>query len=124
MPQKSQQLSPALRRLLAAADRTGLDPATGNELVGAVLRELGLRMTPDQWRELSGWLPWDVRSLAGARHAERGAPRADLTVAVAVTTDLSRPVAAVVVRAVLVELCRTVPAGTIPAGLTAGVPGL
>jgi hypothetical protein len=116
--------SSARRRLTAAAARAGLDAGEREELVGAVLRELAVRVTPAQWRELCGWLPWDVRSLAGARPASRVAPRDDLAAAVAADTGLPRTVTLVAVRTVLGELGRILPAWTIPARLACGVPGL
>jgi hypothetical protein len=116
--------SSAHRRLIASAARAGIDRDEREMVVGAVLCELAIRLTPAQWRELCGWLPWDVCSLAGARHAGRVAPSEDLVNAVAADTCLPRPVAVVAVRAVLAELGRTLPARTIPARLTCGVPGL
>ena len=116
--------SSARRRLTAAAARAGVDPDDREDLIGAVLSELAVRLTPAQWRELCGWLPWDVRSLAGARHASRVAPREDLVAAVAADTALPRPVTVVAVRTVLAELSRILPASTIPARLATGVPGL
>ena len=110
------------RRLTAAAARAGIDADERAELVGAVLSELAVRLTPAQWRELCGWLPWDVRSLAGARHADRVAPKEDLVTAVAADTALPRPVTVVAVRAVLAELGAILPARTIPARLATGVP--
>jgi hypothetical protein len=116
--------SSARRRLTVAAARAGIDADGREELVGAVLRELAVRVTPEQWRELCGWLPWDVCSLAGTRHATRVAPREDLVAAVAADTGLPRPVTVVAVRTVLAELCRIVPARTVPARLASGVPGV
>jgi len=116
--------SSARRRLTAAVARAGVDASQREELVGAVLRELALRLTPAQWRELCGWLPWDVCSLAGARHAGRVPPREDMVTAVAAAIGLPRPVTVVAVRRVLSELGRVLPPGTIPARLTCGVPGL
>ena len=116
--------SSARRRLTTAAGRAGVDADEREELVGAVLSELAVRLTPAQWRELCGWLPWDVRSLAGARHADRVAPREDLVAAVAADTALPRPVTVVAVRTVLAELSGILPASTIPARLATGVPGL
>jgi hypothetical protein len=116
--------SSAHRRLTGAAARAGVDPDEREILIGAVLHELSIRLTPAQWRELCGWLPWDVCSLAGTRHAGRLPPRQDLVTAVAAATALPRPVTVVAVRAVLAELGRTLPARTIPARLTCGVPGL
>jgi hypothetical protein len=116
--------SSARRRLTASAARAGIDPDEREVLVGSVLGELAIRLTPAQWRELCGWLPWDVRSLAGARHASRLAPREDLVTAVAADTGLPRPVTVVAVRTVLAELGRILPARTIPARLTCGSPGL
>jgi hypothetical protein len=89
-----------------------------------VLNQLALRLTPTQWRELSGWLPWDVRYLAGTRHADRVAPKQDLLAAVSAVTGLPRPVTATATRTVLLELNRILPPTTIPARLTQGVPGL
>jgi hypothetical protein len=116
--------SSARRRLTAAAARAGVGPDDREDLIGAVLSELAVRLTPVQWRELCGWLPWDVRSLAGARHASRVAPREDLVAAVAADTAVPRPVTVVAVRAALAELSRILPARTIPARLATGVPGL
>ena len=116
--------SSARRRLTASAARAGIDPDERDVLVGSVLSELAIRLTPEQWRELCGWLPWDVCSLAGARHASRLPPREDLVTAVAATTGLPRPATVVPVRAVLAELGRILPARTIPPRLTRGVPGL
>lgn len=124
MQQTRTTCSSARRRLTAAAGRAGVDADEREELVGAVLSELAVRLTPAQWRELCGWLPWDVRSLAGARHADRVAPREDLVAAVAADTALPRPVTVVAVRTVLAELSRILPASTIPARLATGVPGL
>jgi hypothetical protein len=76
------------RRLTGAAARAGVEAGQREELVGAVLRELAVRLTPAQWRELCGWLPWDVCSLAGARHAGRVPPREDVVTAVAAATGL------------------------------------
>ena len=86
MQQTRTTWSSARRRLTTAAGRAGVDADEREELVGAVLSELAVRLTPAQWRELCGWLPWDVRSLAGARHADRVAPREDLVAAVAADT--------------------------------------
>jgi hypothetical protein len=122
MQQTRTTCSSARRRLTTAAGRAGIDER--EELVGAVLTELAVRLTPAQWRELCGWLPWDVRSLAGARHAGRVAPREDLVAAVAADMALPRPVTVVAVRTVLAELSRILPASTIPARLATGVPGL
>ena len=116
--------SSARRRLTGAAARAGVDADGREELVGAVLRELSVRLTPAQWRELCGWLPWDVCLLAGARHAGRVPPREDVVTAVAAATGLSRPETVVAVRAVLSELGRVLPPETIPARLACGVPGL
>ena len=124
MQQTRTTCSSARRRLTTAAGRAGVDADEREELVGAVLSELAVRLTPAQWRELCGWLPWDVRSLAGARHASRVAPREDLVAAVAADTALPRPVTVVAVRTVLAELSRILPARTIPARLATGVPGL
>jgi hypothetical protein len=124
MQQTQLSRSSACRRLTAAAARAGIDAGEREELVGAVLRELAVRVPPAQWRELCGWLPWDVCSLAGARHADRLAPREDLVTAVGADTGLPRPVTAVAVRTVLAELCRIVPARTVPARLATDVPGL
>lgn len=124
MEQAPLSRSSARRRLTAAAARAGIDAGKREELVGAVLRELAVRVTPAQWRELCGWLPWDVCSLAGAPHAGRLAPRADLVTAVGAETGLSRPVTVLAVRTVLAELCRIVPARTVPARLATDVPGL
>jgi hypothetical protein len=110
--------------LTAAAARAGVDAGEREELVGAVLRELAVRVTPARWRELCDWLPSDVRSLAGARHADRVAPREQLVAAVGADTGLPRPVTVVAVRTVLAELCRIVPARTVPARLATDVPGL
>ncbi len=116
--------SSAHRRLLAATACAGVEVDKRDALVGAVLRELGVRMTPVEWRELCGWLPWDVRSLAGARHADRVAPREDLVTAVATASRLPRLDAVVAVHAVLAELGRILPPQVIPARLAVGVPGL
>ena len=124
MQQARLSRSSVCRRLTAAAARAGIDACEREELVGAVLRELAVRVTPAQWRELCGWLPWDVRSLAGARHAGRVAPKEDLVAAVAADTALPRPVTVVAVRTVLAELSQILPARTIPARLAPGVPGL
>jgi hypothetical protein len=124
MQQARLTCSSARRRLTAAAARAGVHPCEREELVGALLRELAVRVTPAQWRELCGWLPWDVCSLAGARHASRLAPRDDLTAAVAADMGLPRTVTVVAVRTVLAELGCILPASTIPARLATGVPGL
>lgn len=124
MMQTQTTRSSARRRLTTAAARAGIDADEREALAGAVLSELAVRLTPAQWRELCDWLPWDVRSLAGARHADRVAPREDLVAAVIADTGLPRPVTVVAVRTVLAELCRIVPATTIPARLGSGVPGL
>ena len=116
--------SSARRRLTASAARAGIEADEREVLVGAVLGELAIRLTPEQWREVCGWLPWDVCSLAGARHASRLSPSEDLVTAVTADTGLPRPVTVVAVRAVLAELGRIVPARTIPPRLTRGVPGL
>jgi hypothetical protein len=116
--------SSARRRLTAAAARTGVDADEREEFVGALLRELAVRLTPTQWCEVCDWLPWDVRLLAGARHPSRVAPRDDLAAAVAADTGLPRPVTVVAVRTLLAELSRILPARTIPARLVCGVPGL
>ena len=116
--------SSARRRLTGAAARACLGAGQRAELVGAVLHELAVRLTPAQWRELCGWLPWDVCSLAGARHAGRVPPREDMVTAVAAAVGLPRPVTVVAVRVVLSELGRVLPPETIPARLTCGVPGL
>jgi hypothetical protein len=63
--------SSARRRLTASAARAGVEADEREVLVGSVLGELAIRLTPEQWREVCGWLPWDVCSLAGARHASR-----------------------------------------------------
>ena len=116
--------SSAWHRLTAAAARAGVDAGEREELVGAVLRELAVRVTPAQWRELCDWLPSDVCSLAGARHADRVAPREQLVAAVGADTGLPRPLTVVAVRTVLAELCHIVPARTVPARLATDVPGL
>ena len=116
--------SSARRRLTAAAGRAGVDAGEREELVGAVLRALAVRLTPAQWRGVCGWLPWDVCCLAGGRHAGRVEPSEGLVAAVVADAGLPRPVAVVAVRTVLAELCRILPAGTIPARLTCAVPGL
>jgi hypothetical protein len=116
--------SSARRRLTAAAARAGVDVDAREQLVGALLRELAVRLTPAQWCEVCDSLPWDVRSLAGARPAGRVAPRHDLAAAVAGELGLPRPVTVVAVRTVLAELGRILPARTIPARLVCGVPGL
>jgi hypothetical protein len=117
-------LSSARQRLTGAAGRAGVEAGEREELVGVVLHELAVRLTPAQWRELCGWLPWDVRALAGPRQAGRVAPGQDLATAVAAAADLPRPVAVVAVRTVLTELARIVPKRTIPARLARDVPGL
>lgn len=124
MRQPGMTRSSARRRLIGAAGRAGIEPCERAELVGAVLSELAVRLTPAQWRELCGWLPWDVCSLAGPRHAGRVAPGQDLAAAVAVATGLPRPVTVVAVRTVLAELIRIVPKTTIPPRLACDVPGL
>ncbi len=124
MRQAQTTRSSARRRLTAAAARAGIAADEREDLVGAVLSELAVRLTPAQGRELCGWLPWDVRLLAGARHAGRVAPREDLVAAVGAATGLPRPVTVVAVRTVLAELGRILPARTIPARLARGVPGL
>jgi hypothetical protein len=116
--------SSALTRLLAAAGRAGLDAEECPAVVGAVLHELAVRMSADQWYELCCWLPTDVRSLAGARAARPVARREDLVAAVAGAAGLPRPVSAVAVRTVLGELVCIVPPPAVPARLCAGVPGL
>lgn len=116
--------SSARRRLTAAAARGGIVPDECEALVGAVLSGLAVRSTPAQWRAVCDWLPWDVRLLAGARHAGRVAPREDLVTAVAADTGLPRAVTVVAVRTVLAELGHVLPARTISARLTCGVPGL
>jgi nucleotide-binding universal stress UspA family protein len=124
MQRQGRTRSSTLRRLTAAAARAGIDADEREKLVGVVLAELAVRVTPTQWCELCGWLPWDVRFLAGPRHAGRSAPREDLVAAVAVATGLPRPVTVVAVRMVVGELGRIVPASTVPARLASGAPGL
>jgi hypothetical protein len=116
--------SSALRRLHAAAARAGIRPDERDRLVATVMVGLGARMTETQWRQACGWLPWDVRSLAGTRRAALVAPRDDLCGAVAAATGLPRPVAVVAVRTVLAELARILPPAALPPRLTSGVPGL
>lgn len=116
--------SSARRQLIASAARAGIGPDDREILVGAVLRELAVRLTPAQWRELCGWLPWDVCSLAGTRLARRLPPREDLVTAVVAGTGLPRPATVGALRTVLEELARIVPVRTIPARFACDVPGL
>ncbi len=122
MPERIRSRSSALRRLHAAAARAGIRPDEREDLLAAVLAELAARMTAAQWREACRWLPWDVRSLAGCRHCALVGARDGPSGAVAATTGLPRPVAAVAVRSVVTELARILPPAALPPRLTAGVP--
>lgn len=124
MHEQNRSRSSALRRLRAAAARAGIRPEERDDLLAAVLAGLAARMTAAQWQEACGWLPWDVRSLAGARQLRLIAPTDDLSGAVATTTGLPRAVAVVAVRTVLAELARMLPRAAFPPLLAAGVPGL
>ena len=121
--------SPALRRLLDAADRGGVEPPGRAAAVAAVLSAVGSRLDREAWQDFRAHLPRDVRQLAG-RRVPSGADRADLVTTVADTAGLPGPVAAQTARAVLHELTGLVPPSAeavralLPADLRSpGVPG-
>ena len=95
--------SPALRRLLDAAERGGVPRGGQRVAVLAVLRALAARIPPEQWTCLVAKLPKDARALApgpGSLPVEEY----DLASAVAVTAALPPPVAAATSEAVLSAL--------------------
>jgi hypothetical protein len=116
--------SSALRRLHAAEERAGIRREDRDCVLAAVLAALAARMSPAQWQETCGCLPWDVRSLADTLPTGAARPRGDLSSQVAAQTGLPRAVAIVAARTVLMELTRVLAPATLPPRLTVGVPGL
>lgn len=100
--------SPALRRLLGAADRGGVEPAGRADAVRAVLTAVANRLEREEWFDLRAHLPRDVRQLAG-RRSSAARKESDLVAAVADVAGLPGPVAAQTVRATVQELTELVP---------------
>jgi uncharacterized protein (DUF2267 family) len=101
--------SPALRRLLEAADRGGVVPERA-AAVAAVLSALATWLDREEWRRVGVHLPEDVRAFGRRRAHHPTEAGTDVVTAVAEELNVPAPMAAQTVRSVAAELAELVPA--------------
>ena len=102
--------SPALRRLLEAADRGGVGPERRAPAVAAVLSALAPWLDREEWRRVRAHLPADVQTFGRRRAHHPTEAGTDVVTAVADELNIPAPVAAQTVRSVAGELAELVPA--------------
>jgi hypothetical protein len=101
--------SPALRRLLEAADCGGVVPERRAAAVAAVLSAVATWLGREEWRRISLHLPQDVRAFGRRRPHHSTEAGTDVVTAVADELRVPAPVAVQTVRSVADELARMVP---------------